>query len=149
MLGQVDVVRSLIKAEPELANAHGAHGIPLLNHARAGRAHAALVVEYLVEECGVTDQPMGVEATPELHARYGGTYANGEEAVLTVSAADRWLMIGAGATASSRVLPIGEDRFHPTGAPHVSLHFETSDARAHRVVITDGPDRWVLERGGE
>lgn len=148
MMGEVDVVRALVSANPDLAHAHGPHGIPLLNHARAGRDRAELVVEYLVEECGVTDLPMGVEATPDLHARYGGTYSTPGDggATLTVSAADRWLMIGAGSTASSRVLPVGDDRFHPTGAPHVRLEFEVAGAQAQRVMITDGPDRWVLER---
>lgn len=148
MLGEVDVVRAHVGARPELANAQGAHGIPLLNHARAGRDASVQVVEYLIEDCGVEDTPLGVDATPELQERYGGRYVDlgNPDVGLTVSATGRFLFIGAGEVASSRVLRVEGDTFHPTGAPYVRLRFEPAGTRATRVVIEDGPDRWTLER---
>ncbi|WP_018759262.1 ankyrin repeat domain-containing protein [Paenibacillus terrigena] len=47
MLGKIDIVRSLISDNPELKNCLGPHGIPLINHAEAGGAEAAQVVEFL------------------------------------------------------------------------------------------------------
>ena len=47
MLGQVEIVQAILKAFPEARHWRGPHGIPLLNHAKAGREEAASVVELL------------------------------------------------------------------------------------------------------
>ena len=47
MLGWVDVVRAIVEASPEMRNARGPHGIPLLAHAEAGGEEARAVVELL------------------------------------------------------------------------------------------------------
>jgi hypothetical protein len=47
MLGWVDVVRSILEASPEMRDARGPHGIPLLAHAEAGGDEARAVVELL------------------------------------------------------------------------------------------------------
>ncbi|MCC2683446.1 MAG: ankyrin repeat protein [Paenibacillaceae bacterium] len=47
MLGKLDVVKALIAAWPELRNAKGPHGIPLLVHAKAGGEEAQPVVDFL------------------------------------------------------------------------------------------------------
>jgi hypothetical protein len=47
MLGYVDVVASMLAAHPELRDAKGAHGIPLLVHARQGGEEARAVVDLL------------------------------------------------------------------------------------------------------
>ena len=47
MLGYVDAVREMLAAQPELRNAAGAHGIPLLVHAQQGGEQARAVVELL------------------------------------------------------------------------------------------------------
>jgi hypothetical protein len=47
MLGWVDVVRTALAARPELRDAQGAHGIPLIAHARKGGDAAREVVELL------------------------------------------------------------------------------------------------------
>ena len=148
MMGEVDVVRAAIRAQPDLATLDGPHGIALLNHARAGGADASGVVDYLLDEAGVEDEPFGVEATPELHERYGGSYRDpaADDVQMTVDASRRFLMIGAGATASSRVLEVEEHTFHPTGAPSVRLRFDVENGRASRVTVVDGGDMWRLER---
>jgi hypothetical protein len=45
MLGELSIVRAILAAYPDLRRADGPHGIPLINHARAGKAHE--VVAYL------------------------------------------------------------------------------------------------------
>jgi hypothetical protein len=47
MLGYVDIVRAMLKEHPELRDAKGAHGIPLLVHAQQGGEQARGVVELL------------------------------------------------------------------------------------------------------
>jgi hypothetical protein len=52
MLGQIEIVRAILKAFPNARHLRGPHGIPLLDHAKAGGQEAALVVELLqTREC--------------------------------------------------------------------------------------------------
>ena len=47
MLGELEVVRAIVAAFPETREATGPHGIPLLEHARAGGEAARDVLEFL------------------------------------------------------------------------------------------------------
>jgi hypothetical protein len=47
MLGELEVVRPVLAAFPSLRDASRPHGIPLVEHARAGGAHAREVLELL------------------------------------------------------------------------------------------------------
>jgi len=47
MLGEVDVVRAILDAHPEMRDAKGPHGIPLRAHAEAGGEQARAVLELL------------------------------------------------------------------------------------------------------
>jgi hypothetical protein len=47
MLGETEIVRALLNARPELRDARGPHGIPLVKHAEAGGEHAQDVLELL------------------------------------------------------------------------------------------------------
>ena len=47
MLGELEIVQVMLKAFPEARDLRGPHGIPLLNHAKAGGQEAAAVVEWL------------------------------------------------------------------------------------------------------
>jgi hypothetical protein len=47
MLGEVDVVRAMLEAQPELRDARGPHGIPLRAHAEAGGEQALDVLDLL------------------------------------------------------------------------------------------------------
>lgn len=47
MLGQVEIVQTLLQAFPGMAQAKGPHGISLLDHARAGGEEAASVLAFL------------------------------------------------------------------------------------------------------
>ncbi|HET7037552.1 MAG TPA: hypothetical protein VFI42_17840 [Thermomicrobiaceae bacterium] len=50
MLGEVEIVRAMLRAFPELRRASGPHGIPLLAHAQAGGEPAAAVVRLLQDD---------------------------------------------------------------------------------------------------
>jgi hypothetical protein len=47
MLGEVDVVRAMLEAQPDLRDARGPHGIPLRSHAEAGGEQAREVLDLL------------------------------------------------------------------------------------------------------
>ncbi len=47
MLGELEIVEAILTAHPEMREAKGPHGIPLLAHAEAGGEHAQAVVDYL------------------------------------------------------------------------------------------------------
>ena len=47
MLGYVEIVKAMLTAWPRLHDARGPHGIPLIEHARAGGEQAQAVVELL------------------------------------------------------------------------------------------------------
>jgi len=47
MLGQADVVNAILLRFPEMRDAKGPHGIPLVEHARAGGEDATAVLELL------------------------------------------------------------------------------------------------------
>jgi hypothetical protein len=53
MLGDVGIVREMLEAHPELRDAPGPHGIPLVEHARVGGEQARAVLE-LLEAAGVS-----------------------------------------------------------------------------------------------
>jgi len=48
MLGWTDVVAAMLAARPELRDAKGPHGIPLIVHAQQGGEHAQAVVDLLI-----------------------------------------------------------------------------------------------------
>src|SRR5258708_39323257 len=47
MLGELEIVGAILAAHPEMRDAKGPHGIPLLRHAEAGGEQALAVVDYL------------------------------------------------------------------------------------------------------
>jgi ankyrin repeat protein len=47
MLGEIEIVRAILAAHPEMRDARGPHGIPLRVHAEAGGEQAKAVLELL------------------------------------------------------------------------------------------------------
>ena len=47
MLGKLDIVKAVLTEYPDMKNALGPHGIPLIAHAKAGGEAAAAVMQYL------------------------------------------------------------------------------------------------------
>jgi hypothetical protein len=47
MLGEVEIVRAMLEAQPDLRDARGPHGIPLRAHAEAGGEQARAVLDLL------------------------------------------------------------------------------------------------------
>ena len=47
MLGELDIVKAILTAFPHLKDSGGAHGIPLIMHAKQGGEQAQAVLDYL------------------------------------------------------------------------------------------------------
>jgi hypothetical protein len=53
MLGQLEIIKGTVQAFPEMRSALGAHGIPLVEHARVGGQAAKEVLRFLEEATGI------------------------------------------------------------------------------------------------
>lgn len=142
MLGQMDVVRAVIQANPGIQRLHGPHGITLLSHAKAGGAQAAGVAEYLME-LGDADIGYDSVAIPEPWPdRYLGDYSFGRRPRdrFSVVLLKGELAIKHGENgAPRRIFHQSDHAFHPAGSPGVTIRFETSDDTIAGLTVTDGP----------
>lgn len=152
MLGQLDVVKAYIAANPGIQRTHGPHGITLLSHAKAGGDEAKAVVKYL-EELG--DADIGQKSLPlseESKKLCQGEYSFGakpDDRLIIAPGRFSDLAIQRGKEGASRPLfHLGDNAFHPTGAPSVRIEFELKNGRATSVTIIDGPDRLLAPRIG-
>lgn len=140
MLGQLEVVKAMVRADPASARIAGPHGIPLLEHARAGGERAREVLEYL-ETIGA---PVAAAAVPPLdkqqRERHFGRYrfGPGDDDVLEVLEQAETLAIRRGEGARQRLIPVGGEQFHPPGVPSVSIRFEVEGDLVKAIAIEDG-----------
>jgi hypothetical protein len=149
MLDYVDAVRAICEARPGIQSALGPHGIPLLSHARAGKA--ARVQEYL-EQLGGAAPPSGTIALAEEEQEaYLGTYAygDGEDAQLLCSRHRNGGIGLTGPSGSFRMIhPKGDHTFTPAGAGRLRVVFDVRDGEAIRVTIHHNAAPLVAERLG-
>ncbi len=139
MLGQLDVVRGMIEAQPGIESIHGPHGITLLAHARFGREPAAAVYDYL-ETLGTADPRQGdtIELDSAQRARFVGIYTYGTGATERIEIEeDRdalWLKRTEGTR--RQLSALDERTFFPAGAPAVHVVFSGTgdDIRELRIV---------------
>jgi hypothetical protein len=144
MLGQLDVVRAFVQSTPASRNIAGPHGIPLIAHARAGGDPAREVVKYLeslepalaASAAAPPVQPVAEEQLERYFGRY--SYGKGESEVLEVAEQADFLAFLRADGVSVRLIPKGGERFHPPGAPAVSVSFQVDKGAVTAVTIEDG-----------
>ncbi len=148
MLGQLDVVRAFVDANPGVQKTTGPHGISLIQHARAGGTQSAVVVRYL-ESIGDADpRPTVVALTDAERAAIGGRYRlrlPGDPAVeIDFQNGSGGITITGG---TRRFLShLGALQFTPGGIPSVRIAFQLDGARARTLTIADGDLSLVAER---
>lgn len=125
-LDSVDAVRSIIEHMPGARALTGPHGIPLISHARAGKA--GRVIDYL-ESIGHTGPPsMPLDAAAA--APYLGIYAwgPGESDRFVIGYSERFeaLFVQRPNATSRNLVPTPGDpfAFSPTGAEHALIRFD-------------------------
>lgn len=125
MLGQLDVVTSMIAATPGVERVHGAHSITLLRHAMAGGAGAQSVVEYLKTLPGADARPTPAPITEAELKPLAGTYTFGLDAgdKLVVELNGSSLSIARLGRYARGLTHVGDQAFWPMGATQVRVRF--------------------------
>ena len=140
MLGQLAVVRAFVEADPAFLKTPGPHGIPLVNHARAGGPPAAEVLRYLESLSDAAPSEPAV-LSAEQRAAYRGRYGfgPGTDEFLEVGERGDRVTIRRSDWSDRPLVPAGEHAFHPVGTPGVRVVFEVSGGVATAVAVHDGP----------
>jgi hypothetical protein len=121
MLGQLDLLKSMIAGSPGIEKAYGPHGITLLSHARAGKATA--VIEYLTK-LGTADTPLPTQPlNVEDRDAVVGKFSDGWVVDLV---RDRLGINRPGAPSRNLLFHTGGLVFFPSGAPWAKLAFTKS-----------------------
>ena len=149
MLGQLDLIRALVAAQPGIQRIHGPHSISLLAHARMGGDAARPVLEFLQSlKDADSESPVPLEDT-EANA-LAGTYQFGTDDTHEVEVnADMKMYAGKMYTyppqlnwtrkgAMTRPLfHLGNFTFYPAGAPAVRIRFAV-DTDGVNMTVNDG-----------
>jgi hypothetical protein len=157
MLGQLDVVKAFVAAQPGVQRVRGPHGISLLAHARMGGEATRPVFEFL-QSLGDADTDSPVSLPDAEALALVGTYLFGQGVTQQVDVnADlkmyanskmythppqlNWTRTG---TMTRPLFHIGDHTFYPAGAPSVRIRF-TQDAGFVLMTVSDA-ERVVTAR---
>lgn len=143
MLGQFDVVKAFVAAQPGVQRIRGPHSISLLAHAKAGGAGASSVYDFL-HSLGDADSDPEAPLSSEDRALLLGTYVFGISASQAIDVTIEhnhflrtdqltWTRKG---TMGRPLYHLGERVFYPAGAPEVRIRFANKD-RSVTMSITD------------
>ena len=148
MLGQLAVVKAFVEASPGIQSTPGPHGIPLLDHARAGGPQAAAVVAWLEEVGGADPAPAEAPLDPADHDRLLGeyTYGPGAGGRITVAVLRDGLGLAVGAGFPRGLFHHGDLVFHPAGASAVRIRFARAGDAITHLTIDDGEVRVTARR---
>lgn len=148
MLGQLEVVKAFVAAQPGIQRIRGPHGISLLAHARMGGSGASAVLEYL-HSLGDADAIAAAELAEADVKALVGTYVFGIGASQQVDITADPKIYGTKMYPSPPPLTwtrkgrmgrplfhLGERVFYPGGAPHVRIRF-ADDAGVVIMTVTD------------
>jgi hypothetical protein len=133
MLGQVEVVKSFVVAQPGIQKIRGPHSIPLLEHARKGGPQARPVLQYLQSLGGAGEEPEAPLADTE-RAKLLGTYIFGiapnQQIDVTIENGPgmrNQVTLTRKGTMGRPLYHLGNTIFYPAGAPAVKIAFSSDD----------------------
>jgi hypothetical protein len=137
MLGQLEVVKAMIAANPHTQRIRGPHGISLLAHAKMGAEPARPVFEFL-QSLGDADADPPVPLSDSEIAALAGTYVFGfgvsqqidltaerRESVPSMYSPLTWTRKG---MMGRPLVHLGDCSFYPAGAPSVRIRFADEGA---------------------
>ena len=144
MLGQVDVVKAFVAAQPGIQRIHGPHGITLLAHAKNGGAGARNVYDFL-QSLGDADGEPEVLMADEEKTKLLGTYTFGigvtqqvevlmQQGLGMKTGVFTWMRKG---SMGRPIYHLGKREFYPAGAPDVRIRF-AEDGAAMVMTVNDG-----------
>lgn len=156
MLGNFEVIKSLVEYNPGIQKVAGPHGISLLSHAHAGERmkdnmsskeidNLDKTIDYLVSLGDAGDEKY-IDVSPEDQKKYLGDYkyGNGEKEGFTIDVNMRKLLsLGPIGGSGGALYKIGENKFTYNGAPSVVISFDIQDEVVQSLKITD-PDVTIV-----
>jgi hypothetical protein len=125
MLGQLDVVKAMIAANPGAQRVAGPHSISLLLHAKAGGDRAKAVYEYLDQlgDAGSLPlKPLTDEAISSIVGDY--TFGPGANDRIEITSAKGQVQFRKAGADARRLFHLGDLTFHPAGASAVRIRFD-------------------------
>jgi hypothetical protein len=124
MLGQLDVVKAFIAAQPGVQRIPGPHSISLL-------AHATGPVRAYLESLGDAGAPQAVPLAEDELAALTGAYVFGVKPNdrIDISSNRGQLVFTRTGTMGRGLFHLGDRAFYPAGAEHVRIRFVTSDSQ--------------------
>lgn len=137
MMGNLEAVKALIKAQPGVQRIPGPHGISILDHAEAGSE----VHKFLLSLGDADPKAVSLPISDEEKKRYLGDYRLGESATDLMQVSlnrDGALQLSRG-TSRVRLHRVAEHDFAPTGAPSVRIKFQVQGDKATILTVHD-PD---------
>jgi len=150
MLGQLNIVRATIEANPGAQRILGPHGFSLLQHAKAGKEQAMGVGEYL-ESLGDADQKYTNLALDQSQIdSLIGEYAYGAGPLRRIGFEHKKgnLRLTREGRFPRTLFHLGNLVFHPGGAPSVRINFEIEGNTATSVSLNITDPGLVARRIG-
>jgi hypothetical protein len=144
MLGQVEVVKAFVGAQPGIQKIRGPHGITLLAHAKNGGAGARNVYD-LLQSLGDADAEPEAPLADEEKTKLLGAYSFGIGVTQQIDVTMQqnqgmkagqftWTRKG---TMGRPLYHLGKREFYPAGAPDVRIRF-AEDGAAMVMTVNDG-----------
>jgi hypothetical protein len=144
MLGQFDVVKAFVGAQPGVQRIRGPHSISLLAHAKAGGPGARNVYDFL-QSLGDADVEPEAPISDEEKTKLLGTYSFGIGVTQQIDVTmqhnqgmktDQFTWTRKG-TMGRPLYHLGKREFYPAGAPDVRIRF-TEDGNTIAMTVSDG-----------
>ncbi len=137
MLGQLEVVKAFLAAQPGVQRIRGPHSIPLLAHAKAGGEAARSVLQYL-ESVGDAGSEAPVPISEADMNALKGTYVFGiaanQQIEITVERGSlTWTRKG---MMGRSLTHLGERTFHPAGSSTARIRF-AEEAGTMAMTVSD------------
>jgi hypothetical protein len=145
MLGQLEVVKAFLAAQPDVQRIRGPHSIPLLAHAKAGGEQSRAVFDFLQSIGGADADPVVPLSEGDANA-LKGTYVFGIAAnqVIDVTFERGGLNWTRKGGMARPLVHLGERGFYPVGAPSARIQF-AGDEKTMVMTVSD-PETVLVAR---
>lgn len=145
MLGELNIVKAVLAADPQQLHTAGAHGLTLLHHAQAGGDQANGVVDHLLS-LGAVESDSTVPAKEITDALVGEYKSAADNATLMVEVKRFGLSVRGNRGSDRRLIRLDDGAWSPAGAPSVRLRFEPAEGKATFLTLTMGGKTIRAER---
>ena len=146
MLGQLDVVRAFVAAQPGVQKTWGPHGITLLAHAQAGGDRAKAVLDYLTTLGDANERPDLKPLTDDEMKALAGTYAfgSGADEKIEIAIVRNNLAFTRTGKSQRGLMHLGGREFYPLGSFATRIRF--AEASGRMTLTVHDPDLVLTAR---